>query len=90
MTILECISNYSSGFGSFTKGQQTDDLSDADAQFLQTDSPGSFRVLNAYEDLTIVQLKALAAEREINVNRLTRKDDIIDAIEQDDTASSAG
>ncbi len=89
MTILECISNYSSGYGSFKKGQETDDLSEADARFLMVDSPGSFRVMHAYEDLTVVQLKAMAAEREINVNGITRKDDLIDAIEQDDTASAA-
>ncbi len=89
MTILECISDYRSGFGSFEKGQKTDDLSDADARFLLVDSPGSFRVMHAYEDLTVVQLKALAAEREVNVHGLTRKDDLIDAIEADDTPPTA-
>ena len=87
--ILQCISDYRSGFGSFKAGQQTDDLTDVDALRLMVDSPGSFRVLNAYEGLTIADLKVLAAERGINVNRLTRKDDFIDAIEQDDTTSVA-
>ena len=52
--ILECISRYTSNFGTFAKGQVTDELSDEDAARLLRDSPGSFEEKRAREKVAVV------------------------------------